>query len=260
MPAPDRLQSGVRLMAQRRSTRLVVAFIVPAILVAACGDIADVPAPDGDVVAPTTTAALPTGVALPSGLALPSDLALPSFDLSGLITNLENVDSYKIAINTGDATSYSGTVVTKPVLSRDLYIGTGDSATHVVTIGDESWIGEGDGPLESAPTAMVASLIPLFDPSILLAAFANQGMLSFADNLGREDKNGQSTTHYKVELSKVPQLAALGMPPGATLETWVADDGYLVSFIATDFGGAGVNLAVDVTNVNDPANVVETPR
>jgi hypothetical protein len=244
----------------RTPSWLVTALVVPALLVAACGGGTATTAPDGNVVSPTTAVALPTDVALPSGLALPSDLALPSFDIGGLITNLENVDSYKIAIKSLDDTSYSGTVVTKPVLSRDLYIGTGDSATHVVTIGDEAWIGQGSGPMESASTAMVAGLIPLFDPSILLAAFANQSMLSFADNLGREDKNGQSTTHYKVELSKVPQLAALGMPPGATLETWVADEGYLVSFIATDFGGAGANLAVDVTNVNDPANTVERPR
>ena len=50
------------------------------------------------------------------------------------------------------------------------------------------------------------------------------------------------------------------MPESAAIETWVADDGYLVSFIATDFGTVGQNLAIDVTNVNDPANVVERPN
>jgi len=36
--------------------------------------------------------------------------------------------------------------------------------------------------------------------------------------------------------------------------------GFVVSFVATDFGTAGADLAIDVTNVNDPANVVERPR
>jgi len=95
---------------------------------------------------------------------------------------------------------------------------------------------------------------------VLLSVFANQGILQYAENLGQEDKNGQPTTHYKVDVSKIPNLAALGMPAGAALEMWVADDGYLVSFLAKDFGGTGSDLAMDVTNVNDPANVVERPR
>ncbi len=40
---------------------------------------------------------------------------------------------------------------------------------------------------------------------------------------------------------------------------WVAGDGYLVSFLATDFGGSGSDLAIDITNVNDPANAVAHP-
>jgi len=250
---------GVRLMILRSPARLVAAVIVPALLVAACGGGAASTAPDGNVVSPTTAVALPSDVALPSGLALPSDLAIPSFDLSGLVGNLKNVDSYKVLIDSGGET-YSGTVITKPVAARDLLIGTGADATHVVTIGDEAWMGTGDGPLESSPSALVASIIPLFDPSVLLSVFANQGILQYAENLGQEDKNGQPTTHYKVDVSKIPNLAALGMPAGAALEMWVADDGYLVSFVAKDFGGTGSDLAMDVTNVNDPANVVERPR
>ncbi len=242
-------------MIQRRSVRLSAAVIIPALLLAACGGATSSPSLGASAPAPAPS----TGIALPSGLALPSDLAIPSFDLSGLVTNLENVDSYKVVIDTGDGSTYSGTVVTKPVASRDLYIGEGSDATHIVTIGDEAWMGTGDGPLESAPSALIAGMIPLFDPAVLLSVFANQSLLQYADNLGQEDKNGQPTTHYKVDVSKIPNFATLGMPAGATIEMWVADEGYLVSFLATDFGGDGSNLAVDVTNVNDPANVVERP-
>ena len=149
--------------------------------------------------------------------------------------------------------------MTKPVISRDLYIGEGDSATHIVTIGDESWMGTGTGPLQSAPSAIVASMLPLFDPSVLLSLFANASILEYADNLGTETKNGQPTTHYKVDVSKIPNMATLGILDTAAIEMWVADDGYLVSFSATDLGAAGKDLAIDVTNVNDPANVVAHP-
>ena len=95
---------------------------------------------------------------------------------------------------------------------------------------------------------------------ILMGAFGGLSMTEYGQNLGEEQKNGQNTTHYKVDVSTLPNFAQLGMPESATIETWVADDGYLVSFVATDFGAAGANLTIDVTNVNDPANVVERPN
>ena len=103
-------------------------------------------------------------------------------------------------------------------------------------------------------------MIPLFDPAVLLAAFANESLLSYGQNLGEEDKNGQPTTHYKVALSDIPNFAVAGLPASAAIEVWVADDGYLVSFIATDFGAVGKNLTIDISNVNDPANVVARPN
>ena len=243
--------------ARHRTAGLAAALFIPAVIVSACGGAASSAGASGAAV-PSTGAVMPSDLVLPSDGSLPS-FAIPSFELSGLITNLQNVDSYKVAIVTADSIDYSGTIVTKPVLSRDLYIGTGDSATHVVTIGEESWIGEGNGPLTSAPNEMVASLIPLFDPSLLLSIFANASVLEYADKLGEEDKNGQPTTHYKVDVSKVPNMVAFGAPASATLEMWIGDDGYLVSFIASDWGAVGSNLAIDITNVNDPANVVARP-
>lgn len=243
-------------MTTRPTSRLAAVLIVPAVLLAACGGSAASGAP----VVPSTGIVLPSDMALPSDFALPSDLAIPSFDLGSLVTNLENVDSYRVTIASADGTDYSGTVVTRPVVSRDLRMGTGDSATHIVTIGDEAWMGTGDGPLTTAPSALIAGMIPLFDPMVLLGAFGGMSMTEYGQNLGEEQKNGQNTTHYKVDLASLPNFAQLGMPESATVETWVADDGYLVSFVATDFGTVGENLAIDVTNVNDPANVVERPN
>ena len=243
-------------MTVRPTRRLAAVLIVPAVFFAACGGAATSGAP----VVPSAGITLPSGMALPSDLVLPSDLAIPSFDLGSLVTNLENVDSYRVTIAGADGIDYSGTVVTKPVVARDLRMGSGDSATHIVTIGDEAWMGTGDGPLQTAPAALIGGMIPLFDPMVLLGAFGGLSMSEYAQNLGEEQMNGQNTTHYKVDVSTIPNIAQLGMPESATVETWVADDGYLVSFIATDFGTVGTNLKIDVTNVNDPANVVERPN
>jgi hypothetical protein len=245
-------------MSDRRSFgRLAAALIVPALLLAACGGSTASTGP-GDSVAP-----MPSDMTMPSDGSLPSfdipSFAIPSFDLGSLVTNLENVDSYKVAISSVDGQAYTGTVVTKPVLARDLYIGTGDDATHVVTVGDQAWMGEGDGPLEPAPAILVSGLIPLFDPMILMGAFGGLSMSQYAQNLGEEEKNGQPTTHYRVDVASLPNFGTLGMPDSATMDTWVADDGYLVSFVITDFGTVGASLSIDITDVNDPSNVVETP-
>jgi hypothetical protein len=247
-------------MPARPSSRLAAAFAIPVLLMAACGGAT------GSGAVPSTGVVLPSGLdlpsdmALPSDFALPSDLAIPSFDLGSLVANLDNVDSYRVSISSVDGQQYSGTVVTKPEVARDITIGSGDSATRIVIIGDEAWMGSGSGPLTSAPSQLVAGMIPLFDPMMLLGAFGGLSMSEYAQNLGEEEKNGQPTTHYKVDVASLPNLAQLGMPATATVETWVADDGYLVSFAATDFGGDGKNLTIDVTNVNDPANVVERPN
>ena len=240
-------------MRERRLTaRLAAVFLVPAVLVAACGGAASSPGAGASGAIPST------GIGLPSDMIVPS-FAIPSFDLSGLVTNLENVDSYKVSIGSSDGTAYSGTIVLKPAPARDLYVGSGDNATHIVKIGEETWVGTGSGPLKPAPAGMVDAMLPLFDPGTLLAIFANASILQYADKVGEEDKNGQPTTHYKLDAAKIPNFGAMGLAGNGTIEMWISDDGYLVSFLATDFGASKGTLAIDVTDVNDPANVVERP-
>ena len=144
-------------MTTRSTSRLAAAILIPAVLIAACGGATGSGAPASGGVVPSTGIALPSDLVLPSDFALPSDLAIPSFDLGSLVTNLENVDSYRVTIASADGTDYSGTVVTRPVVARDLHMGSGDSATHIVTIGDEAWMGTGDGPLQTAPSALISS-------------------------------------------------------------------------------------------------------
>ena len=48
------------------------------------------------------------------------------------------------------------------------------------------------------------------------------------------------------------------MPAGASIDVWVADAGYLVAWEMSGFE-EGQDLSIQVTGVNDPANVVEAP-
>jgi hypothetical protein len=92
---------------------------------------------------------------------------------------------------------------------------------------------------------------------MMAGAFAQPGAWSGANDQGVEEKNGVQARHFRIENgSFVGTLAS--MPPGASIDAWVAEDGgYLVSLAVV--GEASDGFTIDVTNVNDPANVVKRP-
>ena len=179
--------------------------------------------------------------------------AIPSFDLSGLVKNLDGVDSYRVTITASGEAVYSADVVTKPVVSRDVTMSDG---TRIVVIGDEAWIGTGD-KLEPAPPGMATPMLAAFDPIMLVGAFSAPGAMLGATEVGTEEKNGVQARHFTVAGDSFVGAAA-ALPPGSSIEMWIADEGYLVSM---SIAGAGAGtFTMDVTDVNDSSNVVERPR
>lgn len=241
-------------MINTRRAGLAAALTLTVLALAACGggttatttpDPAATPTPAAATPTPTTAAGEPTPTATPAG-------AIPTFDLSGLVANLEGVDSYRVAITSNGTAVYTATVVTKPVLSRDV---TTDDGTRIVVIGDEAWIGQGD-VLQPAPPEMATPMLAAFDPMLLMGAFATPGALNGATEVGTEEKNGVQARHFRVDADSMVGAMA-SMPPGSAVEMWVADAGYLVSLSVTGTGEG--TFTMDVTNVNDASNVVERP-
>jgi len=229
---------------------MTAAFLLSAsALVAACGGAAATTTP-GAPAAATPAGGAPTATA-PEG-AVPSLGAIPSFDLSQLASGLENHDSYKASLSVGGTPSYETTVVTKPVVSRDIKLKDG---THLVVVGDEAWAGQGDGALQSMPTALATQLYAAFDPTVLFKGFSGPEWAASAVDKGTEQKNGQNTHHYHID-STTAANGFSGIPAGGSVDTWIADEGYLVSLVATGFGQ---DLDIEVTNIDDPANKVEKP-
>jgi hypothetical protein len=225
-------------------------LLVASALVAACGGAAGTTTPDGAKPTPTPVGGEPTPTA-PEGV-VPSIGALPSFDLSQLASGLENHDSYKASLSIGGTPSYETTVVTKPVVSRDIKLKDG---SHIVVVGDEAWAGQGDGPLQPMPAALATQLYAAFDPTILFRGFSGPGWAESSVDKGAEQKNGQDTHHYHID-STTAANGFSGIPAGAAVDAWIANEGYLVSLIATGFGQ---DLDIEVTNIDDPANKVEKP-
>ena len=247
-------------MTSVRSAGRAGALLIPlALIVTACSGASGSASPAGSAAAPAGAATpTPAGViatATPSSGATPSQpaIAIPSFDISGLTAGLANVDSYRVSIIMKGVEEYKGVVVTKPVLSRDLTIG---GNTRIVVIGNEAWVGEGDGALKAVPGTLATQMFAAYDPTLLVAAFSGAGWAQSAQNKGTEQKNGVNTTHYRIDGTS---LAAgfSGLPAGATIDTWISDKGFLVALETTGFPSG--DMSIQVTGVDDPANKVERP-
>jgi hypothetical protein len=243
-----------------RSAGRAGALLIPIALVfAACSGATTSVAPSGSSGggasnAPTTATPTPAATGGGSSAAPSSAIAIPSFDIGQLTAGLENVDSYRVAISVDGTEQYSGVVVTKPVLAREVTIAGG---TKILVIGQEAWMSQGGAPYEKAPDQLVSTMLAGFDPTLMVGMFSGPQWAQSSLEVGKEQKNGVNATHYKIDSSTLAG-GFTGLPPGAVINLWIADEGYLVAWESTGFAGTQ-NFGIQVTNVDDPANKVERP-
>lgn len=244
----------------RSAGRAGAALISIALILAACSGgttASGAPAATGGTSTATSTPLptvnVPASVGSEATPASSGGLAIPSFDISVLTKGLAGLDSYQVSISIAGAETYKGTVVTKPVLSRDLTIAGG---TRIVVIGNEAWVAQGGGKLTSVPESMATGLFTAYDPTLLVGAFSGAVWAQNSASVGVEQKNGISAHHFHIDATTIVG-GFTGLPAGAVVDTWIADAGYLVAFEAT--GITGGDIKIEVTNVNDPANKVDRP-
>ena len=143
--------------------------------------------------------------------------------------------------------------MTKPVLSRDITISGG---TRIVVIGDEAWTAQGSEPLKPVPAQLATTMFAAFDPSLLVGAFSSPQWAQSSLDKGTEQKNGVNAHHFLID-STTRSAGFSGVPAGASINFWVADEGYLVAWESKGLGGG--DTSIQVTGVDDPANKVERP-
>jgi hypothetical protein len=246
-------------MTESRSMRAAgIVGIGFAIFVGACSGSTGSGAPSGgpSAIASAAPSATPAESVAPSAAAAPGlpslPIAIPSFDIGELTKGLANVDSYKVAITIGNDQSLTGTVVTKPELARDYTLKDG---THIIVIGDKAWLGKGTATPQQVPDAMASGLFAMFDPTLLVGAFSGPAIAAGAANQGTETKNGVQATHYHVDSTTGAGLSRI--PAGASVDLWIAEEGYLVALEAK--GMSSGDFSIQVTDVDDPANKVVAP-
>ncbi len=239
-----------------RRAGLAGILTLAALVIAACGGSAVGPTGTVDGTTPSPTAGSSDGPA-----ASPTDASvIPSFDLGALTSGIPGVDSYRTSFGTAGVVTYTSVVVTEPVLSKAITTFNDDGSvdSRIVIIGEEAWTADGeDGAFEVIPAALAPSMLLAFDPTLMLAAYAGADLGAIGANQGIEDKNGVRAAHVRIDSTTAIGFAA-AIPPGAAIDIWIAEAGFVVAWEMSGFA-EGDDLSIQVTDVNDPANVVERP-
>ncbi len=238
----------------RTAGRTGILFIPLTLLLAACGGgTASGPGSTGGASSPTAVTAPSTGAVETGAPEESLPFAIPSFDVSAITKGLDNVDSYRISITVSGVEQYKGVVVTKPVLSRDITISGG---TRIVVIGNDAWVADGSEPLKAVPSQLATTMFAAFDPTLMVGMFSGPEWAQSSLDKGAEQKNGVSAHHFLID-STTAVGGFSGVPAGASINLWIADEGYLVAWESTGMGGG--DMSIQVTGVDDPANKVERP-
>jgi hypothetical protein len=254
----------------RRPLRLaIVAGIV--VLIAACGGSTASPAAStGAGASPSASAAEPSAASSPSEVASPSQAAVPgaSPDLSqilGSVTKLDSLTSYQITITMQAAagtTDIAVTSIRKPVEASRYDISTPQGQKIVVVrIGSDAWVSQDGTTFVKTPATAVTTMLDLFTPEALLGGFQKQDAFKALTAVGTETRNGVQTTHYHIDdTTPLPSDAKGTIPPGASADIWVSEEGYLVGLEAKGLASGMTSMSLEVTHINDSGLKVEPPK
>ena len=251
----------------------VVSALVVAVLLAACGGSSATKAPAAPAI--TGVAASAAAVSQPSAApSVPASSAalsaapLPSVgDVSNSASALSTVSSYEVSITTtGGPNPGSETIVVvrKPALAENITATTRGKTTRIVVVGSAIWIDEGTGTFvkNAIPASALSAMTSAFDPGTFLHRANSSVPLSALQTIGAETKNGVPALHLRADHSTAVPAGQPTIPPGGTIDLWVATDGnYLVALemngIVSATGPTGVKL--EVTHINDPSLSVSAP-
>jgi hypothetical protein len=241
-----------------------------ALLIAACG---------GSTASRTATSAAAPPAAAPvapsaSPSASPSEAAsqaaasrsgLPDLsEIFGSVTKLDSLTGYQISISIEQAAGKTDVTVTNvrtPVDAAHYDVTTPQGQKlSIVKIEEHGWVSQDGTTFVRTPLLALDSVLDPFTPVALFRAFQKQSAFKALTAVGTEEKHGVQATHYHIdENTPLPPTAAGTIPPGASADVWVAEDGFLVGLEAQGFGADLTSMSVEVTRINDPTLKVEPP-
>ncbi|HEX5824377.1 MAG TPA: hypothetical protein VFY18_07980 [Candidatus Limnocylindrales bacterium] len=221
------------------------------------------------IVSPDASDEVPTLRPVPSG----------AVDLIGAADALADLDSYRVSVLSQGlvpSSARDGRVTMTSTLIQgdrpaaaftmtgvDGLEGLGDGPLHAIVIGDEAWLRSGTGRWAKSPggAADFDAAFTTLSPTELVAGF--EALAPAFVKVGPETKNGQATTHYRVDAAD-PVAIEAGLTAGGA-DVWLGRDaGELIAILVdgtVDVDGTvtPVVLQIDVNHIDDPTNRVRPP-
>lgn len=158
----------------------------------------------------------------------------------------------------------SGTVVVKPVKAGDIKM----LGMEIIEVGGFQYMDLGTGSF-SKSAATGSSMADSFSPSTMFSSMVGGSVASGYAKVGSESKNGADCDHYQASAATLGTYSTmLGSElGGATNVTWTGDvwvaktGGYPMStaIVAKSSGTIVYEVLFDISNVDDPANVITAP-
>jgi hypothetical protein len=250
--------------AGRHSFGTLAAIGIAFVLVAgACGSSATTNAPAASSRASVTPTPAASGSAASSGAPSAAE-PTPIPVTADVLAQLEGLTSYKFkftlkggsyASSVGPA-GVAGTVVNSPSFAVQFTY----ADLEIIQTQDKIWTRNGAG-WDASPFGKTT--YDSYGPAILLSHYFPASVAAYYSPVGDTAINGVLVTHYQAAPSILNSMAAYwGVKPGATLagDIWLAKEGsYPVRWKVTGTGTDDFQFLVDITNANDPANVIHLP-
>jgi hypothetical protein len=220
---------------------------------------------------------------LPTLVADPEDVPTPrpegsatGPDLVDAANALADLQSYRVTVTStglvpastaGGSVSMTSTLIQSGDPAAEFTMlgvdGLSGGRLQAIVIGDQAWLKEGRGAWQKSPggAADFDAAFTTLSPIDLTSGFEGLSAGLVARETAR--KNGIRARHYHADSADAATSAA-GLTAGAA-DAWLATDrGYLVSLTVSgtwDIDGAPtpVTLRIDVSRVDDRANVVRPP-
>jgi len=233
--------------------RLIVLSLLVALALGACGTAAGTAAPGA------TTSATEAATGAPA-----TQAPAASIDVGGSASALAKLSSYKVTMQiVGTSSSSVETVVVNGATpAKEVTETTGSRVVRFVEIGQDVWVDQGTGTFvkSAIPKASVDAMLQPFDLAVLLGSMQRQPDFSLLQNMGTEQKNGQSATHLHADQNTPLPAGSSPIPAGTVFDVWIATDGgYLMAIEASGISSTLSSLQIELTNVNDPSLKVEPP-
>jgi hypothetical protein len=260
--------------------RAAVAAVSMAAVLAACGSSASTPAAASGPATPAASVAASVPAAAQTatpGAAAPSAAAVRTADpvLANALAQLNALTSYqfKFTLTGGSYASsvgtggVAGTVVNKPSFAVQFtYV---DS--QIIEVQGKNWTRNGSAwdlsPYPNNPTTYDS-----YGPAILLSHYFPASVAAYYTAAGDETVNGVATTRYTAAPQILSGFFAYWGVKGQSSQAadiWIAKSGgYPVRWKVTATGATVVpgsggssdfQFLVDITNANDPGNVIQVP-